>query len=510
METENLIDFLNTDVVPLLKTIKPTKPNENTSKSKELNLYDLIKQLYITKQEINDPVKYYDLFEDIAARIKENGYYINPNEKSIDAKFLENLITQNKKQKELLKPPVKIEPESEPQPITQINYIPDYLDLFNKISFSGYSFGEKEVLLLNNSLRNLSIAQPNGNVTFFGKIYGTIKDYYIAEVTEVDPPENFNYDADMEKRKEDGVNRNVFFVTNNLCEKWIELPDIKPHQIAEARQIRYIFTGDLERKIVSNPPFRGQEKHYLRCQIARIYHGSKLVPNVNHYTVEDPESQFKPLTPAEKQKPFSIEELTSGQSWIHFPPGILKCGRVSHIIEPPENIDPDEYKKKVLLADPFDKRIKPISTDMPIKIGHKIQITPWSIKQTYGELIYTNPYIKLLDETQPDFDPNEQKDNKVNYLTVCVKSLRWPGAVNFYLGKESYFFYFGNGQKFQENEEDTYAFKQFPIIPNEAPERDEQPEPHFPPEAPVEEKKEEEPQEKKEEEKPPEEEENNE
>ena len=179
METENLIDFLNTDVVPLLKTIKPTKPNENTSKSKELNLYDLIKQLYITKQEINDPVKYYDLFEDIAARIKENGYYINPNEKSIDAKFLENLITQNKKQKELLKPPVKIEPESEPQPITQINYIPDYLDLFNKISFSGYSFGEKEVLLLNNSLRNLSIAQPNGNVTFFGKIYGISRDYRI-------------------------------------------------------------------------------------------------------------------------------------------------------------------------------------------------------------------------------------------------------------------------------------------------------------------------------------------
>ena len=37
------------------------------------------------------------------------------------------------------------------------------------------------------------------------------------------------------------------------------------------------------------------------------------------------------------------------------------------------------------------------------------------IKETYGEYIYTNPYIKLLDETQPDFDPNEQKDNKVNY-----------------------------------------------------------------------------------------------
>lgn len=47
METEKIIDFLNTDVLSLLEMIRPTKPNKAT---KELNLYDVIKQLYITKQ----------------------------------------------------------------------------------------------------------------------------------------------------------------------------------------------------------------------------------------------------------------------------------------------------------------------------------------------------------------------------------------------------------------------------------------------------------------------------
>ena len=111
----------------------------------------------------------------------------------------------------------------------------------------------------------------NGNITFFGKIYGTQKDYYIVEATEIDPPENFNYDNDMEKRKEDGINKNVFYVTNDLFEKWVELPDVKPSQIKASRLIKYTFTGNLENPIYSNPTFIGQEKHFLRCIIARIY-----------------------------------------------------------------------------------------------------------------------------------------------------------------------------------------------------------------------------------------------
>ena len=289
----------------------------------------------------------------------------------------------------------------------------------------------------------------------------------------------------MEKRKEDGVNRNVFYVTNDLGDKWTELPDVKPEMIRASRKIRYMLTGDLNRQIYTNPYFHGQEKHYLRCQLARIYHGTKLVPSVNHYTVEDAESPFKPLTPSEKQRPFTNEEINDMKCWIHYPPSILNCGRVTHFIdEAPEGVDPDEYRKKIVDKDPYEKRIKPIANDKPLVSGLKVDyshIAPWRIDQYYEDNIYVNPYIKLLDETAPDFDPNEQKDNKVNYSITVVRSLRWPGAINVYLNKESYFFYIGDGLKFLDTSvEGNFNYKVFPTIPNDLPDKEDQPEPHEP------------------------------
>ena len=72
------------------------------------------------------------------------------------------------------------------------------------------------------------------------------------------------------------------------------------------------------------------------------------------------------------------------------------------------------------------------------------------LSQVYEDKIYINPYIKLLEET-PDFD---QKDNKADYGIICVKSLIWPGAYNFYFGKENYFFYFSNGFKFIDTDKE--------------------------------------------------------
>lgn len=108
-------------------------------------------------------------------------------------------------------------------------------------------------------------------------------------------------------------------------------------------------------------------------------------------------------------------------------------------------------------------------------------IEPWRLDEYFEDKIYVNPYVKLLDETQPDFDPLEQKDNKSNYTMVIVRSLRWPGAINVYMGKEVYFFYFGDGLKYlDEINEGTFSFNSFPKIPDEAPEREDQPEPTVP------------------------------
>ena len=213
--------------------------------------------------------------------------------------------------------------------------------------------------------------------------------------------------------------------------------------------------------------------------IARIYHGAKLAPSINHFTIEDQENPFKPLTPAEKPKKFQYSDLLNLNNWIHFPPGILNCGRVSHPPEePPEGVDAEEFKKRMIAKDPFDKRMQRALEDKKIFISQKNKIVPWKIETGYEDNIYVNPYIKLLDETQPDFDPNEQKDNKANFLTICIRSLRWPGAFNVWTGKENYFFYIGNGEKYQEVNEKSYVFKDFPKIPVDKPDKIDQHEPH--------------------------------
>ena len=472
----------------ILKSIKPSEIEEPDSDMNR-NLYSHIKYLLQTKYAMKDNEKFDDLFEDISLRLKVNGYYLK-NDDDLSSDYIQKLLkepeivnkilNQFNKEKLLIKPPSKAEEGSEPQPITTINFIPDYYGLFQKLSSIGVNFSKKELFLLNKSINKLATILTNGNITFFGKIYGSVKDYYIVEATEIDPPENFNYDNDMEKRKEDGINKNVFYVTNDLSEKWIELPDVKPSQIKASRLIKYTFTGNLDNPIYSNPTFIGTEKYYLRCIIARIYHGTKLVPSINHFTIEDQENPFKPLTPAEKPKQLKYNDLINKENWIHFPPSILNCGRVSHIIEdPPEGVDPEEFKKQVIAKDPFDKRMQRISEDKKIFINQKLRINPWRIEVGYENNVYINPYIKLLDATQPDFDPNEQKDNIANFLMICIRSLRWPGAINIWTGKETYFFYFGNGQKYVEVNDKPYSFKDFPKIPIDKADKVDQPEPHL-------------------------------
>jgi hypothetical protein len=303
---------METALIKSIETLKSIHPENEEEEDADMNrnLYTHIKNLLQTKYALNDNEKFDDLLEDISLRIKTYGYYLkDENDLSsdyiqkilADKELIKNIQNYFNKQKLLLRPPAKVEEGSEPQPITSINFVPDYFELFKKFSSLGISFSDKELLLLNKSITRLATVLTNGNITFFGKIYGTQKDYYIVEATEIDPPENFNYDNDMEKRKEDGINKNVFYVTNDLFEKWVELPDVKPSQIKASRLIKYTFTGNLENPIYSNPTFIGQEKHFLRCIIARIYHGTKLVPSINNYTIEDPESPFKPLTPAENR-----------------------------------------------------------------------------------------------------------------------------------------------------------------------------------------------------------------
>lgn len=112
------------------------------------------------------------------------------------------------------------------------------------------------------SLKKLAAESSATNLAFFGKIRGTVTDYYIVEAT-VEREEGEGKEG-MEAAG-NGVNKSVFYVTKDSKSPWTKLPDLSPAEITAARKIQMLFTGDLSRKIITNPFFFGTEAEYLRA-----------------------------------------------------------------------------------------------------------------------------------------------------------------------------------------------------------------------------------------------------
>ena len=146
---------METDIIKsseILKSIKPKGADDCGSKLCQ-NLYTPIKDLLKTKYAMNDIEKFNDLFEDISIRIKELGYYLKDDD-DLSSDYIQkilkqpdlvqNILNQFTKEKILLKPPSKSEEGGEPQPITNINFVPDYYELFQKFGSLGVNFTKKE------------------------------------------------------------------------------------------------------------------------------------------------------------------------------------------------------------------------------------------------------------------------------------------------------------------------------------------------------------------------------
>lgn len=171
-------------------------------------------------------------------------------------------------------------------------------------------------------------------VRFVGKIYGIDKDYWIVS-GRLDDEVEVGLDPMVEPRAE-GVNELVYWVTDNLLNDWVQLPDAHPKHIVCSRQIKHIFTGDLNAKINSNPPFPGKERHLLRAQLARIFHATTISPK-GMYEIDEETNKMK--FSDEFQMP-STEELRDPANWQNAQPLLLKCGRTSYYI--PEELKDDE------------------------------------------------------------------------------------------------------------------------------------------------------------------------
>lgn len=178
---ENDFDSTKLEVVNMLRDIK----NEDNT----YNLYDHLQKLFDVKMLLQDDEKFLDLFEDISYRIKNNGYYIEDNHKENNIKtYLEYFVKSNLNKKKLLEPLVKKDGD-EITPVTNVGYVPDYHNIFQSLSWCGIGLGEKESYLLTLSIRNLISEKNLQSGTFWGKIFGKDKDYYIVETP---PTEQIN------------------------------------------------------------------------------------------------------------------------------------------------------------------------------------------------------------------------------------------------------------------------------------------------------------------------------
>lgn len=183
------------------------------------------------------------------------------------------------------------------------------------LKWAGISFGQQQVMLLQKSIKQLAKLSGAVSLKLFGKIYGINKDYWIVSGQLpkgwVEEPAR----GGQEKRGQ-GANTTIFWVTDNLLNDWIQLPDVRPEQVMVARMIKYMFTGDLNATIDSCPPFPGKERHLLRAQLARLTHATELCPK-GSFEVDEETNEVKA---AEEPPAVGLEELKSLEAWSHLHP----------------------------------------------------------------------------------------------------------------------------------------------------------------------------------------------
>ena len=103
--------------------------------------------------------------------------------------------------------------------------------------------------------------------------------------------------------------------------------------------------------------------------------------------------------------------------WVHYTPSILLQGKLTHTPGQPlpgeEDVEEETLLAREVKKDPWEERLKPITLD-----NKTMGNMPAWVLRSYG----TNESF---------IDPKTGKSS-VNFGTVMVKSMWWPGAYTFY------------------------------------------------------------------------------
>lgn len=131
---------------------------------------------------------------------------------------------------------------------------------FAALKTAGVSVGESNIVHLAKAIKRLAIEQQAKSIRFWGKILG-YRDYWVVQGSSAKP-----YLDEVPEGGEKygvGVNSYSYWVATDPLGQWTELPLVTPQQVAASRSFKYIFTGQLDRKVTVSASFEGQERHLV-------------------------------------------------------------------------------------------------------------------------------------------------------------------------------------------------------------------------------------------------------
>ncbi|XP_063985995.1 radial spoke head protein 6 homolog A [Diachasmimorpha longicaudata] len=396
---------------------------------------------------------------------------------------------------------------------------PNLMDLFYYLEQADVGFPKSEVVLLNLSVRRLMKEHQIVNVRFWGKILGKPLNYYVveAELTQeevlrrlerdegdeqetktIDEDERDVEDSGANVSREDygderstlesafsvleggdekliipsevigtGVNKKVYFVCKSPGQDpWVELPPVTPEQIIISRKILRHFTGCLETPIHTFPAFPGNEKNYLRAQIARITATTSVSP-IGYFIFgrgeeqtgeegdvdeEEEEGEGEDISVNPHYDPLPANELTdpSLSNWCHHVDYILDQGRTAWWNpegeeQPEEEAGEEEEESREDEEEDEDEE----------------QSDRRRIKKEIGPSLLTPLSEDLLIDTTPPWTARLSSKIQQDTAIAVVRSNLWPGAVAFAKDKKFGNFYVGTGHKFTTR---SYAPPAMPAV----------------------------------------------
>lgn len=277
-------------------------------------------------------------------------------------------------------------------------------DLDSKLSTLetlGKGFSKFDMLKIAAALRKTAANPLVAEVYFFGKIFGTNKDYYV--IWTIGNPQTPNGDV------LDSIN----FEVSSDCHDWTTLPKISPHIVRKSRSIKAMFTGKLDHQVAAGL----KEADYLHAVLFRILFSNMLIPDGFMATKDDSEYM---LERNQEYKP-AIEPVKELAGWVHRFAPIMKYGNTIH-----PWMQEEEVAQKMELVDPMGKPLGVAGGDNDVR--------KWEVRVVNGNASYG-----AGDEGQA------KKGTDVIGITNDV----WPGALTYYGEFEEVFgfVYIGFGLK---------------------------------------------------------------